>query len=150
MSDSFEVCRVAPFCWNHWRTLTTSFRRSSAVQNLQSTWTFWSVLIVTQCTLLSSNQNYPTMPCLEIATQAVHFRECNGICRQCSGHVLSQKMLFLEFTLSKNRKYASSENQTLSWSTFFELLKIRDILYYRLKGFQFFNTHHVTYVDEIL
>ena len=30
--------------------------------------------------------------------QAVHFRECNGLCRQCSGYVLPQKMLFLEFT----------------------------------------------------
>jgi len=32
------------------------------------------------------------------ATQAVHFTECNGLCRQCSGGVLLQKMLFLEFT----------------------------------------------------
>jgi len=31
-----------------------------------------------------------------MATQAVHFTECNGLCRQCSGGVLPQKMLFLE------------------------------------------------------
>jgi len=35
----------------------------------------------------------PMMPCLEIATQAVHFTECNGLCRQCSGGVPPQKML---------------------------------------------------------
>ena len=40
------------------------------------------------------NQNGPMMPCLEMATQAVHFTECNGLCRQCSGGVLPQKMLF--------------------------------------------------------
>jgi len=32
---------------------------------------------------------------LEMATQTVHFTECNGLCRQCSGGVLPQKMLFL-------------------------------------------------------
>ena len=42
--------------------------------------------------------NCPMMPCLEMATQAVHFAECNGLCRQCSGGLLPQKMLFLEFT----------------------------------------------------
>jgi len=56
------------------------------------------VLIVTDRSLSSSNQNGPMMPCLEMATQAVHFTECNGLCRQCSGVVLPQKMLFLEFT----------------------------------------------------
>ena len=49
---------------------------------------------------------------MEMATQAVHFTECNGLCRQCSGGVLPQKMLFLEFTWPDNKKYASSENQT--------------------------------------
>ena len=34
-NDIFEVCCVAPPCWKHWRTLTTSFRRPSAVQNLR-------------------------------------------------------------------------------------------------------------------
>jgi len=53
------------------------------------------------------------MPCLEMATQAVHFTECNGLCRQCSGGVLAQKM-FLEFTWRENRKCAFSENQALS------------------------------------
>ena len=38
-NDSFEVCGVAPSCWNHWRTLTTSFLRPNAVQNLRRTWT---------------------------------------------------------------------------------------------------------------
>jgi len=38
------------------------------------------------------------MPCLEMATQAVHFTECNGLHRQCSEGVLPHKMLFLEFT----------------------------------------------------
>ena len=70
-NDSFEVWGVAPSCWNHWRTLTTSLRRPSAVQNLPSTWTYRSVLIVTHCSLSSSNQNGPMMPCLEMATQAV-------------------------------------------------------------------------------
>ena len=41
--------------------------------------------------------------CLEMATQAVHFTECNGICRQCLGGVLPQKMLLLEFTWPDNR-----------------------------------------------
>jgi len=44
---------------------------------------------------------------LEMATQAVHFTECNGLCRQCSGGVLPQKMLFFEFTWPDNRKCAS-------------------------------------------
>jgi len=35
---------------------------------------------------------------LEMATQAVHLTECNGLCKQCSGGVLPQKMLFVEFT----------------------------------------------------
>jgi len=46
----------------------------------------------------SSNRNGPMMPCLEMATQAVHFTEYNGLYRQCSGGVLPQKILFLEFT----------------------------------------------------
>ena len=46
-NDSFEVWGVAPSCWNHWRILTTPLRRPSAVQNLPSTWTYRSVLIVT-------------------------------------------------------------------------------------------------------
>ena len=87
---------VAPSCWNHWRTLMTPFRRPSAAHNLPSTWTYRSVLIVTDRWLSSSNQNGPMMPCLEMATQAVHFAECNGLCRQCSGGVLPLKMLFLE------------------------------------------------------
>ena len=46
----------------------------------------------------SSNQNGPMMPCFDMATQAVHFTECNGLWRQCSGGVLPQKTLFFEFT----------------------------------------------------
>ena len=46
-------------------------------------------------------------------------RQCTSqsvmaFCRQCSGGVLPQKMLVLEFTWPDNRKCASSENQTLS------------------------------------
>jgi len=96
-NDSFEVWGVAPSCWNHWKALTTPLCRPSAVQNLPSTWTYRSVLIVTDCSLSSSNQNGPVMICLEMATQAVHFTECNGLCRQCSEGALPQKMLFLEF-----------------------------------------------------
>ena len=95
----------------------TPLRRPSAVQNLPSTWTYRSVLILTDRLLSSSNQNGPMMPCLEMTTQAVHFTECNGLCRQSSGGVLPQKMLFLEFTWPDNRKCASSENQTL-WRKF--------------------------------
>jgi len=64
-NDSFEVWGMAPSCWNHWRrrTLTTPLRRPSAVQNLPSTWTYRSVLIVTDRSLSSSNQNGPMMPC---------------------------------------------------------------------------------------
>jgi len=93
-----DVWGVAASCWNHWRTLKIPLRRPSAVQNLSNTWTYRSVLIVTDCSLSSSNQNGPMIPCLEMATQAVHFAECNVLCRQCSGGVLPQKMLFLEFT----------------------------------------------------
>ena len=57
---------------------------------------------------------WPMMPCLERATQAVHFTECNGLCRQCSGNVIPQKTLSFELTWPDNRKCASSENQTLS------------------------------------
>ena len=49
------------------------------------------------------------MPFLELATQAVHFTEWNGLCRQCSGGVLPQKMLFLEFMWPDNRKFTTSE-----------------------------------------
>ena len=97
-NDSFEVCEVAYSCWNHQRTLITSFRRPSAVQNLQSTWTYRSVLIVTQYSLSFSKQNQSMMPCLDIETQEVHFTECNGLCRQCPGDMRPQKMVFLEFT----------------------------------------------------
>ena len=38
-NDSFELCCVAPSCWNQWQTLTTNFCRPSAVQNLRSSWT---------------------------------------------------------------------------------------------------------------
>jgi len=91
---------VTPSCWNHWRTLTTPFHRPSAVRKLPSTWTYCSMLIVTDHSLSSSNQNGPMMPCLEMATQAVYFTECNGLCRECSGAVLPQKMLFLEFNIT--------------------------------------------------
>jgi len=84
-NDLFEVWGVAPSCWNHWRTLKSPLRRPSAVQNLPSTWTYRSVLIVTDRSLSSSNQNDPMMPCLEMATQAVHFTECNGLGTKCSG-----------------------------------------------------------------
>ena len=74
-NDSFEEWWMAPSFWNHWRTLTTPLRRPSAVQNLPSTWTYRSALIVTDRSLSSSNQNGPMMPCLEMATQVVHFTE---------------------------------------------------------------------------
>jgi len=86
---------VAASCWNHWRTLTTPLCRPNAVQNFSITWTYRSMLIVTDRSLSSSNQNGPVMPCLEMATQAVQFTESNGLCRQCSGGVLPQKMSFL-------------------------------------------------------
>jgi len=35
-NDSFEDWGLAPYCWIHWRTLTTPLRRPSAVQNLTS------------------------------------------------------------------------------------------------------------------
>ena len=99
--------RVGPSCWNNWRTLTTPLRGPSAVQNLLNAWTYRSVLIATNRSLWSSHQNGPMMPYFEMATQAVHFTECIGLCRQCSGGVLRQKMLFLEFTWPDNRKCAS-------------------------------------------
>ena len=34
------------------------------------------------------------MPCLEMATQKVHFKDCNGLCRQCSGCVLPMRCCF--------------------------------------------------------
>jgi len=61
-NDSFEEWGVAPCCWNDWRTLTTPLRRPSAAQNLLGTWTYRSVLIVTDCSLWSSNQNGSMMP----------------------------------------------------------------------------------------
>ena len=68
--------------------------------------------------LSSSNQNLQMIRCLKMANQAVHFIECNGVCRQCLGGVLTRKMLLSEFTWSDNRKYDSSENQILSRSSF--------------------------------
>ena len=53
-NDSFEVWGVVPSCWNHWRTLTTLLCRPSAVQNLPSTWTYRSTLIVTDRLIPSS------------------------------------------------------------------------------------------------
>jgi len=69
-------------------------------RKLAKHWKYRSVLIVTDRLLSSSNQSGPMMSCLEMATQAVHFTECNG---QWSGCVLLQKMLFLEFTWPDNR-----------------------------------------------
>ena len=93
---------MTPSCWNHWRTATTPLHRSSAVQNFSSTWTYCYVLTVIDCLLSSSNQNGPMMPCLEMATQGVHFKVCNGLCRQCSGGVLPQKMLEVHRELDPN------------------------------------------------
>ena len=45
-NDSFQEWVVTPSCWNQWRILTTPLRRPSAVQNLPSTWTYRSVLII--------------------------------------------------------------------------------------------------------
>ena len=61
-NDSFEVCGVASSCWNHWLIMTSSLHQPSAVQKLQSTWTYQSLLIVTQCSLSSPNRNPPMMP----------------------------------------------------------------------------------------
>jgi len=66
-NDSFEVWGVVPSCLNHWKTLKTPLRRPSAVQNLSRTWTYHSVLIVTERSLSSSNQNGQMMPCSEMA-----------------------------------------------------------------------------------
>ena len=44
-----------------------------------------------------------------------YFTECNGLCRQCSGGVLPQKMLFLESTWLDNRKCDLTENQWLEF-----------------------------------
>ena len=66
-------------------------------------WTYRSVLIVTQCSLSSSNQNGLIMPYLEMKTNTVHFRECNDLCIQCSRERLPQKILFLEFTWPDDR-----------------------------------------------
>jgi len=105
-NDSFEEWGVAPSCWNNRRTLTAPLCQPSAVQNLASTWTYRSVLIVTDRSLSSSNQNGPMMPWRWQPRQCTS--QCNGLCRQCSGVVLPQKMLFLEFTWPDNRKCASS------------------------------------------
>ena len=116
VNDSFEVWGVVPSCWNHWRTLMTSFRRPSAVQNLPSTWKYRSVLIVTDRTFSSSNHNGPMMPCLEMAIQAVNFTECNGLCRQCSwGEVMhscqvhDQNFHLLQTFASNNRTQGQIE-----------------------------------------
>ena len=80
-------CCLLPQC-EALRTCRSGFpiaTQPSAVQNLLSTWTYRSVLIVTDRSMSSSKQNGPMMQCLEMATQAVHFTECNGLCRQCSG-----------------------------------------------------------------
>ena len=41
------------------------------------------------------NQYGPSSPCFEKSTQAVHLVECNGLCRQLSGGIATQKMLWL-------------------------------------------------------
>ena len=54
--------------WHHPVGNTGGPCQPSAVKNLQSTWRYHSVLIVTDCLLSSLNQNGPMMPCLEMAT----------------------------------------------------------------------------------
>lgn len=59
--------------------LTTLAVHHKSFQNLLSTCTYRSVLIVT-------GQNGPMIPCLDMATQALQsFTECNVLFRQCSG-----------------------------------------------------------------
>ena len=111
LSPKFQVFTTKTLCFTGVQKMCL---KPSTVQNLPSTWTYRLVLIVMDRSLSPSNQNGPMMPCLEMATQAVHFTECNSLCRQCSGGVLHQKMLFLKFTWPDNRKCASSNNQTLS------------------------------------
>ena len=41
------------------------------------------------------NKNGPMMPCLEMATQAVHSKECNSLCRQCPGVCFPRRCCFL-------------------------------------------------------
>ena len=93
-NDSFEEWAVVPSCWNHWRTLTTPLRRPSGVQNLPRTWTYRSVLIVADRSLSSSNQNGPMIPCSEMATQAVHFTECNGFADSAQGVCYPRRCCF--------------------------------------------------------
>ena len=50
------------------------------------------------------------IPCFDMATQAVHLMEWNGLCWQSSGGVEPQKILFFEFTWPERRKWASSKN----------------------------------------
>ena len=88
----------------HQRTLTTPLHRPSAVQNLPITWTYCSVLIVTDHSLSPSNQIGPMMPCLEMATQAVHFTECNGLCRRCSGGVSTPEDVVLRVHVTWQQK----------------------------------------------
>ena len=49
------------------------------------------MLIVTDRSLSSSNHNNQ-MPCLEMVTYAMHFTECNDLCRLYWGDVLPQQM----------------------------------------------------------
>ena len=54
------------------------------------------------------------MPCLLIATYAVHLTEWRGLWSTTSGISEPQKTLFLLLTWPENKKWASSENQTSS------------------------------------
>ena len=70
--ETFDVWGVAPSCWNHCWSRSIPLRRPNDATNFLSTATQRSVFTVWGCSFSSSNQNGPMMPCLEMATHAVH------------------------------------------------------------------------------
>lgn len=106
----FERWGVAPSCWNYWPSLSKFLCRPNVVESLCDTSMYHWEFTMSNSSLSSSNQYGSTIPCFHMATQAVH----NACCRQSSGRVEPQQMLFFEFTCPERRKCASSKNHKSS------------------------------------
>ena len=78
-NDSFEVCDVEPSYW----TLTILFPSTECCPELKK---HLNTLISVDChtmLVIFSDQNLTMTTSFEMETQIAHFREWNGLCRQC-------------------------------------------------------------------
>ena len=85
-----------------------------SLQNLLSTTIKCSFVTVTASPSASSNHNGSITPRLDMATEAVHITECQGLSSTSPGVCSCQNPLLLLSTFPESNKRASKLNQTFS------------------------------------